>query len=88
MIIFGPNVHHIPILIGFPGRPEVATALPLIDTGFTLPDIEVVKSVTLLLHLFQAYSHFKVFGSTKCTFSVPLLIHYGTSAHVELHEKV
>ncbi len=41
-----------------PGRPEVATGLPLIGTGFTLQNIEVVKSVTLLVHLIQAYSHF------------------------------
>ena len=41
-----------------PGQPEVATGLPLIGNGFTLQNIEVLKSVTLLLHPFQAYSHF------------------------------
>ena len=41
-----------------PSRPEVDTGLPLISTGFTLQNIEVLKSVTLLLHVFQAYSHF------------------------------
>ncbi len=39
----------------FPGRPEVATGLPLIGTGFTLQNMEVLKSVPLLLHFFQAY---------------------------------
>ena len=39
-----------------PGRPEVATGLPLIGTGFTLQDIGVVKSVTLLLHLFNLFT--------------------------------
>ncbi len=29
-----------------PGRPEVATDLPLIGTGFTLQNIEVLKSVS------------------------------------------
>ncbi len=38
-----------------PGRPEVATGLPLIGTGFTLQNIKVLKSVTLLLHFCQAY---------------------------------
>ena len=41
----------------YPGQPEVATDLPLIGTSFTLPNIEVLKSVTLLLHFFQACIH-------------------------------
>ncbi len=51
-VLFGPIG-----LTAYRGRPEVATGLPLIGTGFTLQDIEVVKNVTLLLHIFQAYSH-------------------------------
>ena len=41
----------------FPGRPGVATGLPLIGTGFTIQNTEVLKSVTLLVHLFHAYSY-------------------------------
>ncbi len=41
----------------YPGRPGVATGLPLIGTGFTLQNTEVLKCVTLL-HSFRAYSHF------------------------------
>ncbi len=35
----------------------MATGLPLIGTGFTLQNIEALKSVTLLLHFFQTYLH-------------------------------
>ncbi len=42
----------------YPGRLDVAAGLPLIGSGFTLQNIDVLKSVTLPLHFFRAYSHF------------------------------
>ena len=46
----------------------MATGLPLIGTGFTLKNMEVLKSVPLLLHFFQAYSHFMYTAMIKDPF--------------------
>ncbi len=42
----------------YPGRPGVATGFPLFAPFFTLQRMEVLKSVTLKLHFFQAHLHF------------------------------
>ncbi len=43
------------ILNAHPGQPGVATGFPLFAPFFTLQHIEVLKSVTLYLHFFQAH---------------------------------
>ncbi len=49
-------MHHVHLGggLGHPGRPIVANSLPLTGTCFPIQDIEVLKSVKLLLHFFQA----------------------------------